>query len=169
MFREMRRKKQMLLQEECVEILEKGTSGVLALSGDDNYPYALPISYVYKNNKIYFHGAKTGHKIDAIANNNKVSFCVINQDKIIPEKFTTYYRSVIVFGKARIIEDDDEKRRTVDMLAIKYSPKESKESREKEIDSCFKGLCMIELNIEHITGKESLGLIKERENKVKEQ
>lgn len=66
MFREMRRKKQMLSVDECIEILNKGTSGVLALLGDHNYPYAIPISYVYCNSKLYFHSAKSGHKIDAI-------------------------------------------------------------------------------------------------------
>ena len=80
MFREMRRKRQLLSDKESIEILENGTSGVLALLGDDEYPYAVPISYVYDNAKIYFHGAKTGHKIDAIRKCSKASFCVIEQD-----------------------------------------------------------------------------------------
>ena len=108
MFREMRRNKQQLSCEECEEILRKSTAGVLAVSGDDGYPYAVPLSYVYCDNKIYFHSAKSGHKIDGIKNNSKVSFCVIAKDEIIPEKFTTYFRSVIVFGKARILESMDE-------------------------------------------------------------
>ena len=107
MFREMRRNKQQLSNEECGEILRKSTAGVLAVSGDDGYPYAVPLSYVYCDNKIYFHSAKSGHKIDGIKNNSKVSFCVIAKDEIIPEKFTTYFRSVIVFGKARILESMD--------------------------------------------------------------
>ena len=66
MFREMRRKKQALSQEACSVVLEKGTSGVLAVSGDNDYPYAVPLSYVYDGEKIYFHCAKSGHKLDAI-------------------------------------------------------------------------------------------------------
>ena len=79
-----------------------GTSGVLALAGDNGYPYALPISYVYSDGKIYFHSAKSGHKIDAVKRCEKASFCVIAEDNIIPEEYTTYYKSVIVFGKLKI-------------------------------------------------------------------
>ena len=85
MFREMRRKKQLLSEEACIAVLDRGTSGVLAVSGDDGYPYTVPLSYVYCDGKIYFHSAKSGHKIDAIKNSSKVSFCVIDQDKIVPE------------------------------------------------------------------------------------
>lgn len=84
MFREMRRKRQLLDYNECIKLLENGTSGVLALLGDNGYPYSLPISYVYHNSKIYFHSAKTGHKIDAIKKCQKASFCVIDQDHIVP-------------------------------------------------------------------------------------
>lgn len=103
MFREMRRKKQILSEKECVEILEKGTVGVLGLLGDNDYPYAVPISYVYYNSKLFFHGAKNGHKIDAIPKCSKASFCVIDQDHIVPEECTTYFRSDIAFGKIHII------------------------------------------------------------------
>ena len=105
MFREMRRKKQALPPEECAEILRRGTSGVLAVLGDGGYPYAVPLSYVYDGEKIFFHCAKSGHKLDAIRQNSKVSFCVIDQDQIVPEEYTTYFRSVIVFGTARILNE----------------------------------------------------------------
>ena len=95
--------KQILSEKECVEILEKGTAGVLGLLGDNDYPYAVPISYVYYNSKLFFHGAKSGHKIDAIKKCSKASFCVIDQDHIVPEEYTTYFRSVIAFGKIYII------------------------------------------------------------------
>ena len=75
-FREMRQKKQELSRQEIADILHKGTSGVLALLGDNDYPYAVPISYVYDDGKIYFHSAKSGHKIDAIQRTEKASFCV---------------------------------------------------------------------------------------------
>ena len=87
MFREMRRKKQALPKEDCAAILNRGTSGVLALAGDNDYPYAVPISYVYDGEKLYFHCAKSGHKLDAICRNPKASFCVIDQDQIVSEEY----------------------------------------------------------------------------------
>ena len=93
-FREMRRKRQQLSREESVAILQKSTSGTLALLGDDGYPYAVPMSYVYNEGKLYFHSALTGHKIDAIRKCDKASFCVIEQDDVQPEKYTTFFRSV---------------------------------------------------------------------------
>ena len=160
MFREMRRNKQQLSCEECEEILRKSTVGVLAVSGDDGYPYAVPLSYVYCDNKIYIHSAKSGHKIDGIKNNSKVSFCVIAKDEIIPEKFTTYFRSVIVFGKARILESMDEILPAIRKLGMKYNPDE--EGCNEEIKRCLQALAVIEMDIEHMTGKEAIELIKRR-------
>ena len=159
MFREMRRKRQQLPNEECLEILEKCTSGTLAVSGDNGYPYAVPLSYVYHDGKIYFHCAKTGHKLDAIRNNPKASFCIIAADEIIPEKFTTCFKSVIVFGTARIMEGD-EMRGAIELLADKYSP--NVDGRDEEIDGSYSSLCMIEFTIEHMTGKEAIELTKMR-------
>lgn len=158
MFREMRRKNQLLSLEETISILEQETSGTLAVLGDDGYPYAVPLSYVYEDSKIYFHCAMTGHKIEAILNENKVSFCIIAQDQIIPEEYTTYYRSVIVFGKARLLESE-EKRHAVEILAKKYSP-EDEAGRAKEIEESFNRVAMVEITIEHMTGKAALELIK---------
>lgn len=129
----MRRSKQALSNEKCIEILNKNTSGVLALCGNQMEPYALPISYVYENHKIYFHCAKSGYKLDLIQENNQVSFCVIDQDVIVPEKYTTYFKSVIVFGNIHMLEDDDEKQHAIETLAIKYSPDESIQNRQEEI------------------------------------
>ena len=86
MFRDMRRIKQVLSQEENIKILERNTAGVLAVTGDDGYPYAVPISYVYADGQIYLHSAKTGHKRDGIMRNRKISFCVVDQDQVVPEK-----------------------------------------------------------------------------------
>ena len=165
MFREMRRKKQTLPMEITVSILNRGTSGVLALSGDDGYPYAVPISYVYDDGKLYFHCAKSGHKLDAIRRDCKASFCVIDQDQIVPEEYTTYFRSVIVFGKMRIIEDGREKRAAIEKLAMKYAPNDSADGRQKAIDREWEPLCMLEMRIEHMCGKEAIELV----NKRKEQ
>lgn len=162
MFREMRRNKQELPAEECTAVLERGTSGVLAVLGDEGYPYAVPLSYVYCDGKIYFHCAKSGHKLDAIARESKVSFCVVDQDRVVPEKYTTYFRSVIVFGRARVLEDEAEKRRAIGLLAEKYSPEQGADS-QKEIGQAWERFCMIELAAEHITGKEAIELVKEKE------
>ena len=103
MFRPIRRAGQALSHEECIAVLKRGTSGILAVAGDGGYPYAVPLSYVYADGCLYFHCARSGHKLDAIARCPKVSFCVIDQDQVVPEKITTYYRSVIAFGTARVI------------------------------------------------------------------
>ncbi len=162
MFREIKKKKQILSNKEIIELLEKGTSGVLALLGDNDYPYAVPISYVYDNSKIYFHGSKMGHKIDAIRKCSKASFCVIAQDEISPEKYTTYFKSVIAFGKIRILEDENKIREAIEKLSIKYHPTDSIENRNQEIAREWKALCMMELSVEHMTGKEAKELAKKK-------
>lgn len=159
MFRELRRKKQKLSMTDCVEILNRGTSGVLALAGDDGYPYALPISYVYDGEKLYFHSAKSGHKLDAILRNPKASFCVIDKDQIVPEEYTTYFRSVIVFGTIRILEDDAERWKGIEKLALKYAPDDTQENRKNAIEREWKPLCMLEMTPEYISGKEAIELV----------
>ncbi|MCH5209437.1 MAG: pyridoxamine 5'-phosphate oxidase family protein [Oscillospiraceae bacterium] len=162
MFRKMRRNRQLLSEKESIEILNSSTSGTLAVSGDDGYPYAVPLSYVYHDGKIFFHCAKTGHKLDAIKSNSKVSFCVIAQDKIVPEEYTTYFRSVIVFGQARIMDNDDEIRAAIKLLAEKYYPEDNEEHRNEMIEKEHAALCMVEIDIEHMTGKEAIELVKKR-------
>lgn len=157
MFREMRRKKQILTTEECRQILQAATSGVLAVDGEHGYPYAVPLSYVLSGDKIYFHCARSGHKLDAIARNEKASFCVIGQDRVAPERFTTDYRSVIVFGKVRILEDDAEKERAIRELCIRYAPESTAADMQEEIDRHWRSLCMLELSIDHMSGKRSKG------------
>ena len=160
MFRSMRRALQQLSDDECRRILEKATSGVLALSGDDGYPYAVPISFALDGDRIIFHSAVTGHKIDAIRRSEKASFCVIDSDSVIPEKFTTAYRSVIAFGKLRIIDDSNEKRSAIEKLTRKYVPEVSREMMEKEINSGWNALAVLEMRIEHLTGKQGRELLR---------
>ena len=88
----MRRFRQLLPEEETLDILKTGTNGVLALCGSDGEPYAVPVSYVYAHGKLYFHGAGVGHKHDIIKENPRASFAVVRQDEIVPEKFTTYFK-----------------------------------------------------------------------------
>ena len=160
MFRDMRRKRQQTTEEEARRILIEGTSGVLALSGDDGYTYAVPISYALDGDKIYFHSAPTGHKIDSMRRNDRVSFCVIGQDRIVEEQFTTYFKSAIAFGRIRIIEDDadPEKRRGLELLAAKYSPTVDKELFDKEMLK-MKACVVPVLDIEHLTGKVAKELV----------
>ena len=162
-FREMRRKRQELPQQEVLDILRRGTSGVLALLGDNDYPYAVPISYVYDEGKIYFHSAKSGHKLDALRKSAKVSFCVIDKDVVVPEKYTTYFRSVIAFGEIRVIEDEREKRAAIEKLSLKYAPEDTAANREDAINREWEALCMLELKIDHVTGKAAKELIKENQ------
>lgn len=158
-FREMRRKLQQLTAEEAVAILQKATSGTLALSGDNGYPYAVPISYVYADGKLYFHSALSGHKVDAIRSCDKASFCVIEQDDVKPKEYTTYYRSVIAFGRIHIVEDEAEKMETARLLGNRYNPNDD-EALSHELAKGFSRMLMIRFDIEHLTGKEARELRK---------
>jgi len=99
-----------------------------------------------------WHQARNGHKLDVIARNEKVSFCAIEYDNVVPEKYTTYFRSVIVFGKAHILDNQGDKMKAIEELAARYSPNHE-EGRKREIDDQFKQLCLVEIEIEHMTGK----------------
>ena len=158
MFREMRRAKQALSTEECVKILEKNTAGVL---GDDGYPYTVPVSYIYQDGKIWFHGARTGHKAESILRSDKVSFCVIDQDLVVPEELTTYFRSVICFGRARMLEDEEEIRSCVRLLGSKYS-KGYEDKTEASLARKLRVVGCVEITVEHMTGKQAIELVKER-------
>ena len=159
-FRAMRRKRQQLLEEESVAILKKATAGTLALLGDNDYPYAVPLSYVYQEGRVYFHSALAGHKVDAIRKCDKASFCVIEQDDVQPEKYTTFFRSVIAFGRIHIIEDEHEKLETARMLGNRYNPNHD-EALQKEIEGGLSRMLMIRFDIEHLTGKEAIELMKQ--------
>ncbi len=161
MFREMRRRKQILTQEECKEILYRGTSGVLAVSGDDGYPYAVPMSYVYADNRLYFHCARKGHKKDALRRNDKVSFCVIDQDQIVPERYTTYFRSVIAFGKIREVTEKEEMKRILMLLACKYASLQTEQQHAEAIQAEWAEVCVLLLDIEHMSGKQAIELVKD--------
>ena len=159
MFREMRRKRQALTQAQCQAILEQGSCGVLALSGDDGYPYAVPLSYLYHQGKLYFHCAKSGHKLDALRREPKASFCVVAQDQVAPLEYTTLYRSVIVCGRGRELEDDKEKRAAIEALALKYAPQDTPAHREEAIQRDWGPLCVLELTPEHVSGKQGKDLV----------
>lgn len=152
MFRKMRRIGQMLPEDECIEILTNEPRGVLALLGDYDYPYALPMSHVYVDGKIYFHGAMTGHKNDAVKNHDKASYCVMDGGVRNPEDDWSYiFRSVIVFGRIRTLSDDDEKVEKLTHLGDKFFP--THEETVSEIEKLLHRTEVFEITIEHITGK----------------
>ena len=159
MFRALRRAKQALPQKECEAILQRGETCVLALMGDDGYPYAVPVNYCYTDGKVYIHCAKEGHKIDAIRRDPKASLTVIDCAQVLPEEYSTHYRSVIAFGRMRILEDEGEMRRALSLFAARLAPEESEESRLREIDRWFPSVSVLEFTPELISGKCSLSCL----------
>ena len=150
-FRQMRRFKQQLSHEECIAILKEEKRGVLALSGDSGYPYAVPLNFVYDNGKIYFHCANEGHKLDAIQSCDKVSFCVCTQGEKPDDDWAYFVKSVIAFGRAKLLTDRAEIIEKCRLLGLKYYPNTSEVEEELRKDG-HRASC-IELRIEHITGK----------------
>jgi len=158
-FQFMRRKRQLLSEEETLSIVHQGTSGVLALLDESGYPYAVPISYAYTDGKFYFHSSISGHKIDAIRHYPNASFCIIGKDDVKPAEYTTYFRSVIAFGQIHIVENEDEKLAALRLLGKRYNPNEEKGLLE-EINKNIKHVHVIRFSVEHMTGKESIELVK---------
>lgn len=160
-FRKMRRSRQQLSKSECEDILETATSGTLALLGDNGYPYAVPLSHVYDDGKIYFHSALSGHKVDAIMHCDKASFCVVAADDVHPSEFTTYFKSVIAFGRIHIVEEDNEKLHAAVLLGSRFNPGDA-EGLRKEIAKGFPRMLVLRFDIEHLSGKEAIELTKTR-------
>ena len=153
MFRAMRRFKQQITEEECVQILREQPRGVLSMIGDDGYPYGIPLDHWYseKDNKLYFHCAKVGHKIDAITACDKVSYCVMDEGFRRDGEWALNINSVVVFGRMRIVEDEEKKREICTNLVRKFTDDEA--YLEKELASAFPRVNCLELAIEHMTGK----------------
>lgn len=158
-FRPMRRHRQQLSREECERILERCTSGVLAVTGDGGYPYAVPLSYVYADGAIIFHSAVQGHKVDAIRRDSRCSFCVIERDEIKPAEFTTHFRSVIAFGRIQILEDVNEKVQALRLLGRRYSPGDEL-GLQHEIDKSLDHVLLLRLDVEHLSGKQAIELVR---------
>ena len=150
MFRQMRRFKQQASEDECREILTKGKRGVLAVLGDNEYPYTVPMDYVFEEGHIYFHCAKEGHKLDAIRKHDKVSFCVLSDGVQEENDWWYHFTSIIVFGRISEVTDEKERDRYLRLLGSKYFPNE--EHLEKEMKAAPNTL-MLDLKIEHMTGK----------------
>lgn len=154
MFREMRRKSKEIDINSAKELLKNCHRGVIAVNGDDGYPYAVPINYLYdsKNNKIYFHGARAGHKFDSIKKCNKVCFTVYGNETVKDEKWAPYLQSAVVFGRCRLTENNAQSTQILKNLAMKYYP--SEQIADEEIEKSGKAVQMFEIEIEHLSGKE---------------
>lgn len=153
MFRKMRRFKQELEHEECVRILKEQKRGVLSLLGDDGYPYGIPIDYWYseEDNKLYFHGAGEGHKMDAIKNCDKASFCVYDDGYRKDSEWALNISSVIVFGRMAVVDNRDKILEVCTNLCLKFT--DDKEYIEQEIKRSGSRVCCLALSVEYMTGK----------------
>ena len=154
MFRKIRKKKNELDINAAEELLLDSRRGVLAMNGDDDYPYAIPINYVYdKNNKkIYFHGARVGHKIDALRACDKVCFTVYGNETIIEETWAPFMQSTVVFGRCHLMENGEKAMALLKSFAMKYYPNE--QMVDEEIAQAGKAVQIFEIEIEHLSGKE---------------
>lgn len=153
MFRELVRKNKQIAQDECVELLTRETRGVLAVNGDDGYPYAMPMNHFYnaEDGCIYFHCGRTGHRIDALARSDKVSFCVCEQGSRGDGDWAYNVRSVIAFGRIEIIDDINEVSRIARELSYKFTRDE--DYIKNEIESYAKVTLLLKLIPEYICGK----------------
>ena len=155
MFRPMRRFKQQISEEECIRILQEEKRGILSMHGEDGYPYGIPMNHWYnpENGKLYFHCAKTGHKLDAIRKNDKVSYCVYDQGFRENGDWALNIRSVVVFCRARIVDDaEDELRRRIAVgLCRKFTDDEA--FLQKELVNAMPRAAFLELTPDHMTGK----------------
>lgn len=151
MFRELTRTKQKLSDDECADLLINEPRGVLTVIGDNDYPYALPINFYYnaEENKVYFHSGKVGHKMDAIAKNNKASFCVYDKGYHENGHWSLNIKSVIVFGKIKAVENWSHN------LMVDFCQKYTDDTEyiKNEINKFAANTVVLELEIEHITGK----------------
>lgn len=151
MWREMRRKNQQLSQEECEQILSAGKRGVLAVLGDDGYPYAVPLDYVFEDGHLFFHSAVAGHKLDAIRAYDKCSFCVLSEPEENEGQWWLTWKSVIAFGRVQVIDDEQRKLARLTALGYKYYP--TKDEVDPLVERSARRVQMLELTIEHLSGK----------------
>lgn len=151
MFKEMRKKDREITVTEAMEILKSCDYGILSTVGENRYPYGVPVSYVYTNDSIYFHSTTEGYKLDNLKNNDKVSFCTVGQTCVLPDKFSTKYESVIVFGRANEVYDNEKNTALLEILK-KYSPNYMEKGRAY-IENSSNRVKVIKINIEHISGK----------------
>lgn len=153
MFRKMRRIKNEIPEEEAKKLLRNNKRAAFSVIGDEGYPYTVPINFYFdeEENRIYFHCAKSGHKLDAIRENNKVCFTTWDDGYLEDGDWAYYVSSCVVFGRARLIEDMDLIVKKIRPFALKYYP--TAEEVDAEIARDVNRVQMIAIDIEHISGK----------------
>lgn len=153
MFRELRRKNKQLPNEECIEILTNERRGVLAVKGDLEYPYAMPMNHYYsaEDGCIYFHCGKAGHRLDSLKRSEKVSFCVCEEGRRDGDDWALLVRSVIVFGRIEILDDSDEITHIARALSYKFTQDDA--YIDREIAQYAKATLLLKLIPDHICGK----------------
>lgn len=154
MFRQIRRKQKEIEMTAIKNLLHHVRRGVLAVHGDNGYPYAIPVNYLYdeENQRIYFHGARVGHKAEAIKACDKVCFTVFGNETVKEEPWAPYVQSVVAFGRCYLAEMDAAALSLLKQFAMKYYPEESLVDREVAVSAKAAQLFVIE--IEHLSGKE---------------
>ncbi len=154
MFRTIRKKKNALDITSTKNLLQQNRRGVLSMNGDDGYPYAIPVNYLYDedNKKIYFHGARAGHKVDALKACDKVCFTVYGNEMIKEESWAPYMQSVVVFGRCHLLETNEKTMTLLKKFAMKYYPNE--QMVDEEIKIAGKAVQIFEIEIEYLSGKE---------------
>ena len=151
MFRQMRRIKQQLSDEESLEVLKKAKRGVLSVIGDGGWPYGIYLNPHFENGRIFFHGAKEGHKIDALKKDARASFTVIDEGTKDEGGWAYTFKSVVVFGRVEFVEDQNEAVEICRRLARRFNPSEA--DIEDEIRRAAAHVQVFALIPEHITGK----------------
>lgn len=161
MFRTMRRKNQQLPDDACQKVLCDNTYGVLAMLGDDGYPYSVPLNYIVEGGHIYLHCSVEGHKTDALKNTDKASFCVVDKHDIDPAHLTTRYRSVIAFGRISLVADEEKRKHIITRFCDRLAPGQD-EMFAHEMKHFFPIMHIMDFAIEHMTGKEEKNMAAER-------
>lgn len=152
MFSPMRRKEKQMSATDAIETLAQTRFGTLACIGLNGYPYSVPLNYVLENNTIYFHSAKNGAKLENILHNKNVSFSAVRYERLLSEQFDTEYDSVIAFGEAALVTDEQEKRSALLLLIEKYSPGFRRQGLDY-IERAANAVAVVKIQVQHMTGK----------------
>ena len=154
MFREMRRKSKAVGDVDAKALLHNARIGILAVNGDGGYPYAVPVNYLYDEatDRIIFHGARAGHKADALNASDRVCFTVYGNEVVKKESWAPFVQSVVAFGRCRPLQKPDEALDALTQLALKYYP--NMDAVDREIQKSGEAVCVFEIQIEHMRGKE---------------
>lgn len=152
-FRELIRKNKKLSEEECTRVLVKENRGVLSVNGQGGYPYGSPMNYFYDPEEgcVYFHCGRRGHRVDALKQDKKVSFCVTEQGVKKDGDWAYTVRSVIIFGEIEIIDDYSEVVRVCEKLCYKFT--DDRAFIEEEIERSAKATILLKLMPKHLCGK----------------